>query len=98
MRTKRNYIIFFSIMSLTAAVIAGCIKHPLDQQQTGQYSTANYFRNQSDVIAAVNGIYNILYTEDWIGHDLYAYDDQSDDISVGGDHPDFKSVEIFNIN
>ncbi|GGA91888.1 membrane protein [Puia dinghuensis] len=89
-------------MSIVATGIvlfsAGCTKKPLDQNPSGEYTTANYWRNQSDVIAGVLGIYNILYTEDWIGHDLYAYDDQSDDICVDGDHPDFKYIQNFQID
>jgi hypothetical protein len=77
-------------------VFLGCIKKPLDQKPTGSYTTATYWRNQSDAIANVLGIYNILYTEDWVGHAIYTYDDQSDDIYVSGDHPDFKSVGNLN--
>ena len=98
MNKKRNYIIFGLITVLTAAVIAGCIKHPLDQPQSGQYNTGNYWRNEADVLAGINGIYNVLYTEDWIGHHIYVFDDQSDDIFVAGDHDDFKALEIFNQN
>lgn len=91
--------ILLSLSIITIAfVINGCNKKPLDQTPTGSYTTANYWRNQNDVIAGVLGIYNELYTEDWIGHDLYAFDDQSDDISVDGDHPDFKAIERFNID
>ncbi|MBS1603917.1 MAG: RagB/SusD family nutrient uptake outer membrane protein [Bacteroidetes bacterium] len=96
MKRRRNYIILGSLVVVTAAVVAGCIKHPLDQVQSGQYNTGNYWRNQADVIAGVNGIYNVLYTEDWIGHHIYVFDDQSDDIYVAGDHPDFKAVGVFN--
>jgi len=74
----------------------GCIKHPLDQLPTGEYTTATYWRNQSDIVAGVLGIYNVLYTEDWVGHDLYAYDNQSDDIAMDGNHPDMISIESFN--
>ena len=93
---NRKYIIFFLLSVVIALVIAGCIKKPLDQTPTGQYTTANYWRNQNDVLAGINGIYSILFTEDWVGHDLYIYDDQSDDICVDGDHPDFKAIERFN--
>jgi len=96
MKKRRNYILLGSITVLTAAVIAGCIKHPLDQPQSGQYNTGNYWRNQADVLAGINGIYNVLYTEDWIGHHIYVFDDMSDDIYVAGDHSDFKAVEVFN--
>lgn len=101
MKRAFSYSVYLSIglpALLALVLVSGCIKHPLDQSPTGEYTTANYWRNQSDVIAGVLGIYNILYTEDWIGHDLYAYDDQSDDISVDGDHPDFKAIERFNID
>ena len=97
MKTRNYYILFFIGTVITVTVLS-CIKKPLEQSPTGSYTTANYWRNQNDVIAGINGIYNILFTEDWVGHDLYAYDDQSDDISVGGDHPDFKAVERFNID
>ena len=90
------------MLLLTAVVstclLYGCIKHPLDKSPTGEYTTNNYWRNQDDVITGVLGIYNILFTEDWVGHNIYAYDDQSDDISVDGDHSDFKAVERFNID
>ena len=94
----KSYKFICLLVALSAVLGSGCVKHPLDQNPTGEYTTANYWRNQSDVISGVLGIYNILYTEDWTGHDLYAYDDQSDDISVDGDHPDFKAIERFNID
>ena len=94
---KKFLILNFAAMT-SMVLLFGCIKHPLDQPVTGTYTTGNFWRNQSDVIAGVLGIYNELFTEDWIGHDLYAYDDQSDDISVDGDHSDFISIGKFNID
>ncbi|HVM89356.1 MAG TPA: RagB/SusD family nutrient uptake outer membrane protein [Puia sp.] len=91
-----SYIIFSSLLISSACVFYSCVKKPLDQNPSGQYTTSNYWRNQSDVITGINGIYNVLFIEDWIGHDLYAFDDQSDDISVDGDHPDFKVIERLN--
>lgn len=88
----------FLISLFIIAGILGCNKNPLDQKPTGSYTTDNFWRNQDDVIAGINGIYNDLYIEDWIGHNLYIFDDQSDDISVDGDHPDFKAIERFNID
>jgi hypothetical protein len=87
-----------TVAAVSTVLLFGCIKHPLEQTVQGTYTTANYWRNQSDVVTGVLGIYNELFTEDWIGHDLYAYDDQSDDISVDGDHPDFISIGKFNID
>jgi len=94
---KLNNKIILSLLSVSMVfIMGGCNKKPLDQTPTGGYTTGNFWRNQDDVIAGVLGIYNVLYTEDWTGHDLYAFDDQSDDISVDGDHPDFKAIERFN--
>ena len=85
-----------SLLCLSMVLIASCIKKPLDQKPTGSYTTATYWRNQNDVIANVLGIYNVLYIEDWVGHALYTYDDQSDDIYVAGDHSDFQAVGNLN--
>jgi hypothetical protein len=94
----KKLLLFVVLPAMGLISLYGCIKHPLEQSPSGEYTTANYWTNQNDVIAGVLGIYNVLFTEDWIGHDLYAFDDQSDDISVDGDHPDFKAIERFNID
>jgi hypothetical protein len=93
---NKNYLLFFLVSAVTIVLIYGCVKKPLDQSPSGEYTTGNYWRNQDDAIAGVLGIYNVLYTEDWTGHDLYVFDDQSNDISVDGDHPDFRAIERFN--
>ena len=85
-----------SILCISMVFTESCIKKPLDQKPSGSYTTATYWRNQNDVIANVLGIYNVLYIEDWVGHALYTYDDQSDDIYVAGDHSDFQAVGNLN--
>ena len=77
-------------------MITGCIKHPLDVEPAGSYTNTNYWRNQNDVLAGITGIYNVLTQEEGVGHNLYAFDDASDDISVDGDHSDFWEIERFN--
>ena len=94
MISNKYKILIAGIISMS--IFQGCIKKPLDQKPTGSYTTTTFWRNQSDVIANVLGIYNILYVEDWIGHAIYTYDDQSDDIYVAGDHSDFKAVGNLN--
>ena len=91
-----KYISFFSLPLVAISILYGCIKQPLNQNPTGQYTSSNYWRNQNDVLAGVMGIYSLLMVEDWIGHNIYSLDDQSDDISVDGDHPDMKVVERLN--
>ncbi|MEJ7684754.1 MAG: RagB/SusD family nutrient uptake outer membrane protein [Segetibacter sp.] len=55
------------------------------------------------IIGAINrcacrhsGIYNIMFQEDGVGHGNYVFEDQSDDISVDGDHADYLRIENFN--
>ena len=64
---KGKYFLFIILVSLIA-IFNGCIKKPLDVQPVGEYTTENYWRNQSDVIAGVNGIYNVLTQEEGVGH------------------------------
>ena len=94
MISNRHKILIIGFLSIV--LMQSCIKKPLDQTPKGSYTTTTYWRNQNDVIAGVLGIYNILYVEDWVGHALYTYDDQSDDIYVAGDHPDFQAVGNLN--
>jgi starch-binding outer membrane protein, SusD/RagB family len=96
MKNKNHLLIVVFLIFIEG--ILGCNKKPLDQSPTGQYTSGNFWRNQNDVLAGINGIYNVLTTEDWVGHNLYIFDDQSDDISVDGDHPDFRAIERFNID
>ena len=88
------------ILSPMAAIMmilcAGCVKKPLDAEPAGNYTTQNYWRNQSDVLGGIAGIYNIMFQEDGVGHGNYVFEDQSDDLSVDGDHADYWRIENFN--
>ncbi len=93
---KRSYIFFAAGILIIATIVASCIKHPLETAPVGNYTTQNYWRNQNDVLTGIAGIYNIMFQEDGIGHGDYVYEDQSDDISVDGDHADYWRIENFN--
>lgn len=95
---KRQDLFLIAGLFGAAITIAGCIKHPLDTEPVGNYTTENYWRNQSDVLQGVAGIYNIMFQEDGAGHGNYIFEDASDDISVDGDHDDYKSIERFKAN
>ncbi len=95
-RINYKYIIPAALLIFSGA---SCLKKSvLDVTPVGQYTPANYWRNESDVIAGINGIYNVLTQEEGVGHNLYAFDDASDDISVDGDHSDFWEIERFSTN
>lgn len=80
---------------LTGLLFAGCVKTSLNIKPAGTYTTATYWRNEDDVINGINGIYNVLTQEEGVGHNLYAFDDASDDIAIDGDHPDMWAIERF---
>jgi len=90
----------YKIILITAItfVLSGCVKHALDVTPVGLYTPENYWRNQADVLAGITGIYNVLTQEEGVGHNLYAFEDASDDISVDGDHSDFWEIERFTAN
>ena len=90
---QKKYIVILA--ASFAVVMAGCVKDPLTVSPVGTYTTGNYWRNQTDVLAGITGIYNVLTQEEGVGHNLYAYEDASDDISVDGDHADFWEIERF---
>ena len=72
---KRNYLIISAGVLAFSTVIAGCIKHPLETEPAGNYTTETYWRNQTDVLAGVAGIYNIMFQEDGVGHGNYIFEE-----------------------
>lgn len=65
----------------------------LDVKPKGNYTTGNYWRNQSDVLDGISGIYNILLEEDFTGHAEFTFDICSDDEYRAGDHPEDAAIE-----
>ncbi|WP_436490866.1 RagB/SusD family nutrient uptake outer membrane protein [Chitinophaga sp. ARDCPP14] len=82
------------ILVLTALLFAGC-KSVLDVSPKGVYSTGNYWRNQSDALDGVTGIYNVLLEEDYTGFNEFVFDNCSDDQVRGGDHDYDAVIEDF---
>lgn len=83
-----------NILVLTALLFTGC-KGVLDVEPKGVYSTGNYWRNQSDAIDGVTGIYNVLLEEDYTGFNEFVFDNCSDDQVRGGDHDYDAAIEDF---
>ncbi|WP_343689058.1 RagB/SusD family nutrient uptake outer membrane protein [Chitinophaga sp.] len=67
----------------------------LDVDKKGSYTTANYWRNESDAVDGITGIYNILLEEDFTGFGEFVYDNCSDDQYRAGDHPELADIENF---
>jgi hypothetical protein len=65
----------------------------LDVTPKGTYTTATYWRSQSDAINGVTGIYNVLLEEDFTGHAEFTFDVPSDDQYRAGDHSEDVAIE-----
>lgn len=82
------------LLLLCVPVVFACNK-VLDVENRGNYTTANYWRNQADAVDGITGIYNILLEEDFTGFGDFVYDNCSDDQFRAGDHPELGDIENF---
>jgi hypothetical protein len=88
MKSKKVLYIVIGLALFTSAC-----KKALDLQQQGVYSSGNYFRNETDAVNAVSGIYSLLEEEDYIGHAETTFDVPSDDYWRSGDHGEDEAIE-----
>lgn len=91
MQSMRNIL----FIGMTASLALGACKSVLDVNPQGNYSTGNYWRNQSDAVDGVTGIYNVLLEEDYTGFNEFVFDNCSDDQVRGGDHDYDAAIEDF---
>lgn len=89
MTTKHIILAVGMLLSATA-----CDKI-LDVTPKGNYTTATYWRTQSDAVNGITGIYNILLEEDFTGHAEFTFDICSDDEYRAGDHSEDVAIENF---
>ncbi|MCW3466939.1 RagB/SusD family nutrient uptake outer membrane protein [Chitinophaga nivalis] len=80
---------------LCAALLFTACKNVLDLHPQGNYTTGNYWRNQSDAVDGITGIYNILLEEDFTGFNEFVFNNCSDDQVRGGDHDYDAAIESF---
>ena len=87
---KTKFIIY---TFLFVVVFSAACKKNLDLQQKGVYNTDNYFRNETDAVNIISGIYNLLAQEDYISHAETTFDVASDDYWRSGDHAEDEAIE-----
>jgi hypothetical protein len=80
-------------------ILSGCQKDLLESTPYGQITSAQFWRNGDDVVAATNAIYTPLLDEDGFAHTEYTFDNSSDDMVRAGDHGDSEAqLELFTFN
>ena len=83
------------IMIMLIFSMLGCKKDLLESTPYAQSTSANFWRNSDDAVAASNALYTLLGAEDFFGHTEQTWDVTSDDQWRAGDHGDEQAVEDF---
>lgn len=88
--------IFITILLLGAALtIIRCQDDILESTPYGQSTSADFWRNGDDAVAAANAMYEPLKWEDFYGHAEHTFDIPSDDQWRAGDHGEDQAIEEF---
>lgn len=85
--------IFFIILIMSA--LAGCKEEFLESTPYGQSTSATFWRNSSDALAAANAMYEPLRDEEFYGHSEQTFEICSDDFWRAGDHGEDQAIEEF---
>lgn len=88
----RNLIIFLSIVSL---LCNSCSEDFLESTPFGQSTSATFWRNGDDALAAANAMYDPLNDEAFYGHSEQTFEICSDDFWRAGDHGEDQAIEEF---
>ncbi len=79
-------------------IIGGCNTDLLETTPYGESTSATFWRNADDAIAASNAMYTPLREEDSYGHSENVFDNCSDDLYRAGDHGYEEAMENFTLD
>ncbi|MDN5213326.1 RagB/SusD family nutrient uptake outer membrane protein [Fulvivirgaceae bacterium BMA12] len=91
---KNSYLIPFICL---AVFFNGCDGDLLETTPYGESTSANFWRNADDAIAAANAMYTPLREEAAFGHSENVFDNCSDDLYRAGDHGYEEAMENFTL-
>ena len=80
---------------LSFLVLIGCDEEFLEPTPYGESTSADFWRNAEDAVAAVNAMYEPLRDEDFYGHSEQTFEICSDDFWRAGDHGEDQAIEEF---
>ena len=83
------------LILLTVISIFGCNKDLLNSTPYGQSTSADFWRNADDAVAASNALYSFIGDEYMFSHTEQTWDICSDDQWRAGDHPEDQAIEEF---
>ena len=85
----------FSLIGLAVLLITRCQDDLLESTPYGQATSADFWRNGDDAMAAANAMYEVLRDHDFYGHAEHTFDIPSDDQWRAGDHGEDQAIEEF---
>lgn len=77
------------------ATCVSCGDEFLETTAFGQSTTASFYRNADDAVAAINGAYEPMRSGSFYGHSEQTFEIQSDDFWRAGDHGEDQAIEEF---
>jgi hypothetical protein len=92
---KNKYLI---PMACLVVLLVGCNEDLLEPTPFAQSTSASFWRNSEDAVAAANAMYRPFTAEDGYGHNENVFDNCSDDIYRAGDHGYEPAMENFTMD
>ncbi len=87
----RKLVVLLSMFAVGLNI--GCREDLLESTPYGLSTSADFWRNGEDVVAAVNAIYEPLRDHDFYGHSEHTFSIVEDDQWRAGDHSEDQSIE-----
>ena len=79
-------------------LLIGCSEDLLEPTPFAQSTSASFWRNADDAVAAANAMYTPLASQDLYGHSENVFDNCSDDLYRAGDHGYEEAMENFTLD
>lgn len=87
--------IYFIGLILMAFTFVACDEEFLDSTPYGQATSADFWRNGDDAVAAANALYEPMRSGSFYGHSEQTFEICSDDFWRAGDHGEDQAIEEF---
>ena len=87
-----------ALLICLALLFSACQKNVLESTPYGESTSADFWRNGEDAVAAANAMYAPLLEENMYGHSENVFDNCSDDLYRAGDHGYAEAMENFTLD
>ncbi len=89
---------YFFITAFLIVLLSGCKNDLLEPTPYAQATSASFWRNAGDAVAAANAMYQPMMGFDMYSHGEHIFDNSSDDLFRAGDHGDEAALENFTMD